>query len=411
MRSHFWQYLINNEGVPVGDASIKVYEAGTSTPVYVYLQENGGSPTNSTPQTTTDSDTGLFEFWIADESDTYGYSTTQKFKIEWSKTGMNTGSINNVDIHQVRYGVDTSSTDTTKDKLVSNYLAKGWQEAKEYIDDFVMPIEDLAEVDETDTDTDKNKVVSNNLAKGWEDHKDMTASAGAHGLAKVDETDIDTDTDKNKLVSNNLAKGWEDHKDKTYIDDPHDIEEVDETSSNPTRNKLVSNNLARGWEAHKNYDLSDRPHGLREVDETDDTDTDKNRIVSNYLAYGWEDHKDMNVSAGAHSIEEVNVYDTDATNNKVISNLLANLFYTTALSAAEVVNVNIPSGSEYWTPSDGEYIVDVDHDLSNIYPVIQCYNSDTNRQTNDPTIETLNDSTVRIFMPNNNVNLSVVIVG
>jgi len=39
----------------------------------------------------------------------------------------------------------------------------------------------ISEVDETDTDTTKNKVVSNSLAKGWEDHKNTT-SGNPHGV-------------------------------------------------------------------------------------------------------------------------------------------------------------------------------------------------------------------------------------
>lgn len=96
MRQHYWQYLLNTEGQPIQGASISIFEAGTDIPIYVYSQEVGGTPTNTSPQITTGLD-GYFEFWVADAADTvYGYSGI-KLKIQWSKTGINTAYIDNVD--------------------------------------------------------------------------------------------------------------------------------------------------------------------------------------------------------------------------------------------------------------------------------------------------------------------------
>jgi len=93
---------------------------------------------------------------------------------------------------------------------------------------------DISEVDETSIDTTKNKVVSNSLAKGWEDHKNsVVGSSTPHNIDQVDEDD--TDATKNKLVSNALAKGWEDHR-NTTSNNPHGVDfiELDDAPSDYT---------------------------------------------------------------------------------------------------------------------------------------------------------------------------------
>ena len=97
-RAHFWQYLINTEGQPIPNADVSVYNAGGTTPAYVFDSETGGDAFNTLPQTTTD-DNGFFEFWIGDHTELNGYQAGLKFKLAWSKTGTITpGEIDNVDI-------------------------------------------------------------------------------------------------------------------------------------------------------------------------------------------------------------------------------------------------------------------------------------------------------------------------
>jgi hypothetical protein len=126
-RSHFWQYIVNEEGQPVEAASISIYEAGTSTAAYVYTQNSGGSPTNTLPQATSNSE-GLFEFWIANTSESQGYPSDQRFKVAWSKPGYVTaGEIDNIEIAAYPEEVDElDPVSTTKNKLVSNALAYKW---------------------------------------------------------------------------------------------------------------------------------------------------------------------------------------------------------------------------------------------------------------------------------------------
>jgi hypothetical protein len=51
-------------------------------------------------------------------------------------------------------------------------------------------------------------LVSNALAKGWEDHKSATYTQSPHGFAALNFTD--TNGDYNKLMSNAKGKDWED---------------------------------------------------------------------------------------------------------------------------------------------------------------------------------------------------------
>jgi hypothetical protein len=197
MRVHFWQFLLDEEGRPIEDAEISIFLAGGSTPASIYTQEIGGSPVSTSPQVETDS-SGLFEFWIGDTGESAGYTTTQKFKLQWKKTGIATGSIDNVDVF--------------------------------------LPV---AEVDETSTNTSKNKLVSNLLAYRWEEHRtDETHTI--HGIEEVEIVPSGATNVKDKLVSNELASGWELHKlDNTHT--VHGIEEYNPSGSGTVRNKLVSN--------------------------------------------------------------------------------------------------------------------------------------------------------------------------
>lgn len=240
-RVHFHSYVQNDEGQPVEGVEISIYLAGTTSPATVYDNESGGSSTSVTPQATTNSE-GFFEFWVP-AIDEGGYALDQKFKIVWEKVGITEG----------------------------------------YIDYYeVFPAAAPGQVDETDTDTTKNKVVSNFLAKKWTDHADSAASAAHGGMYPIDETD--SDTTKDKLVSNNLGRIWTDHVSASLpSDNPHDLEPIDPFDSDSTFNKVVSNFYSKKWTDHVNsLSPSANPHNLYPVNETD-TDTTKNKLVSNDL--------------------------------------------------------------------------------------------------------------------------------
>lgn len=167
MRVHFWQFLRDDAGAPVGGADISVYLAGTTTPAVIYTDEIGGQIRNAAPHLKTNS-AGFFEFWVGDDTELYGYPITQKFKVSWDKAGIVSSSI-------------------------------------DYVAIVPAPIPALSAVDETGTSTSKTKMVSDLLAKTWTDHTSNNTHI-VHGISEVDPTS--SEATKNKLVSNAQAKAW-----------------------------------------------------------------------------------------------------------------------------------------------------------------------------------------------------------
>jgi hypothetical protein len=113
-RVHYWYYLTNEEGQPVPDASISVYQAGgTTTAIKVYAGETESSVISTAPQVTTDSN-GYFEFWVADASDlTNGYSNI-KLRVAWTKPGaIDDGYVDNVEFsvfpHSYSVAIETGT--------------------------------------------------------------------------------------------------------------------------------------------------------------------------------------------------------------------------------------------------------------------------------------------------------------
>lgn len=176
-RYHWFGFVVNEAGEPISDCEVTVSLAGTDEPAKLYYDEYGtansfDNPTLSGgPQLTTLSN-GYYEFWIADQSDDYGYTNDQKFKLEWVRVGVAYGQI--------------------------DYIS-------------VLPLSGVTEqVDISDCSNNpsiiKNKLVSDSLACKWETHTDslIVSDAGfvsVHGLAPVDPTDSES-TVKNKVVSN-----------------------------------------------------------------------------------------------------------------------------------------------------------------------------------------------------------------
>jgi hypothetical protein len=140
-RTHFWHYLQNEEGQPVNGAEISVYLANSSTPAWVYKSESGAAPPDNTPPQVTTTSDGYFEFWIGDGLESQGY-TGQKFKIAWSKPGIiDDGYVDYVEIALATAEVDELDTDVTKNKTVSNALAKSWNERAQILVTHIIPSE------------------------------------------------------------------------------------------------------------------------------------------------------------------------------------------------------------------------------------------------------------------------------
>lgn len=165
-RIKYWQYIVDEEGRPVQGARVHVYEAGTEEYANIYVNPSTGSQvTSETKEFYTDSN-GFITFYIGDEWElSGGYEATQKFKISWSKAGIRLGQIDNIDVFPSIFQVD----ETDNVSLQRNV---------------------------------KNKLVSNMLAKKWEDHVNSTYSTAPHDLRPVNVGG--SSNTYNKLVSNSL---------------------------------------------------------------------------------------------------------------------------------------------------------------------------------------------------------------
>jgi len=131
-RVHYFFYLTNERGDAVSDADISIYLAQSTTSAVIYTQEVGGTALETAPQLTTNAQ-GFFEFWIADADESGGYAYSQKFKLKWEKAGASDGEIDNINVFSPSSGkeIDITDTSTTKNKFISNYLGKGWEDHKD----------------------------------------------------------------------------------------------------------------------------------------------------------------------------------------------------------------------------------------------------------------------------------------
>ncbi len=167
-----------------------------------------------------------------------------------------------------------------------------------------------------DSALDRVYLVSENLAATWTDHVDSQWDdpTPMHGLAVVN--DADTNADKNKTVSNLLAKSWTDHNGLDYSETPHGLAPATDggVQNDLIKNKLISDDQAFQW--------SSAAPAYAAVDETD-TNATKDKVVSNLLAKGWEDHKSSVYSANPHGFLPVDDISSNADVNKVVSNVLA----------------------------------------------------------------------------------------
>jgi hypothetical protein len=89
----------------------------------IYTSETGSNIESSAPQLVTNQD-GYFEFWLGDTSETYGYGSDQKIKIAYEKAGVVDGYNDYLSVFPSFIPVDETDTDTSKDKTISNNLAR-----------------------------------------------------------------------------------------------------------------------------------------------------------------------------------------------------------------------------------------------------------------------------------------------
>ena len=221
-RKHYWQFLVTDEGNPIENASISIFEAGTEDPVYIFTDELGNTGNASAPQVNT-SKKGFFEFWIADNNENNGYPIATKFKIAWSAPGVSSGFIDYVEVFSTAVQpVTIGDLNSNPNKAVSNALATGWEYHKDWDISLDGPIHGIGAIDSEDTDQTLTKLVSNWYAKRWTDHEStdytgftnqLNPPTNPHGIAGTDAVfdGIVVDSALNILVSNDLANRWQNH--------------------------------------------------------------------------------------------------------------------------------------------------------------------------------------------------------
>ena len=308
-RFHVWKFLRDKDGAAVPAADISVFLAGTSTPAYIYLNEVGGEHVGNTPQLKTNA-AGYFEFWIADDNETYGYNTAQKFKISWERIGISTGYIDYVEAFASVIPVNEASDDETRNKAVSNALAKSWTD---HTLDFSHLVHGIEEVDVLSTDTTKNKLISDYIVKNILGDIDLLETE-VDALASVIASDFNFRTDTNP--ASGVAFG---------------IDQININSTDPLKNKLASDALGKIWTDHSNFDFNtstigtsaNNAHGL-ELGDPDDNDPSPNKLVSNAIlnslrgsgtAYRYDEDVDISTWTQALSALSTDPWEYTVTHN------------------------------------------------------------------------------------------------
>lgn len=166
-RIHYWQYIVDDQGRPLQDVNVRLYLSDNPTQeADIFTHQALGAPTTSSVADIQTDGNGFFEFWIGDEFENIGgYVSTQKFKLTWSRAGIQIGSISNIDVFPPVFKVD--ETDNSSSTVV-----------------------------------DKNKTISNELAYKWNTHVDSIYAAEPHGFKPVNI--LSNNATSNKLVSNYL---------------------------------------------------------------------------------------------------------------------------------------------------------------------------------------------------------------
>ncbi len=166
-RVHFWQYIVDSEGRPMENIEVRFYlNDNPAEEAEIFTHPSIGTPVTSTESDLSTNGNGYFEFWVGDEFESLGgYVSTQKFRLVWERAGILLGQINNIDVFPPVFQVDetdaTSSTRSDKNRLVSNALAYTWEQHATA--GLGVNAHGYEAVDTTSIDTTYNKLVSNSL--------------------------------------------------------------------------------------------------------------------------------------------------------------------------------------------------------------------------------------------------------
>lgn len=146
----------------------------------------------------------------------------------------------------------------------------------------------------------------------------------------------------------------------------------------------------------------------------------RNKLISNRLAYTWEDHVEQTIPTDSpHGILPVIVCDTDNVYNKVVSNDLINKIFTLAVSAdtvsldasaADIDNSRIPMDHP-WQASGSLYYADVEHNLLNLYPILQVADIADSTLVIPEAIQSLDNTTTRVVFASSAATYWVTAIG
>jgi hypothetical protein len=166
-RVHYWQYIVDEEGRPLENVDVRFYLADDpTTEAEIFTHPSLGGPTTTSTASIVTDGNGFFQFWIGDEFELLGgYTATQKFKLTWQRAGILFGEIDDIDVFPPIFTVDetdnTSPETAQKNKLVSNQLAYKWDT---HVDSNAgAQPHNFQPVDTGSTNTVNNKLVSNSL--------------------------------------------------------------------------------------------------------------------------------------------------------------------------------------------------------------------------------------------------------
>lgn len=176
-RIHHWYYLKDKQGRPIVNANLKLYLEGTKTEATIYNSTASSASAIIDQSTWMSGPSGFFDFYIGDQFETdplsvgaTGYNPNQHFDLQWAASA----AIYSNDPHPPSGVIDQ-----------------------------IQLLPKIFQVDETSTNSIRNKMVSNALAYKWDIHPDQIYSQQPHSLLPVDPSDS-TDTTFDKLVNDDL---------------------------------------------------------------------------------------------------------------------------------------------------------------------------------------------------------------
>lgn len=162
-RTKFWGTLRNTNGRVISDANVRFRLNDTNELATVYSTPTSASGDVVDQSTLTTNSSGYFEFFVGDftESDIggTGYDPDQLFKLTWTGDSDISGTIDDIQLFERIYAVDATSTNTTRNKTLSNQQAYNFRTHRSST--YTSEPHEYQSADWTDQDTEYNRLVSN----------------------------------------------------------------------------------------------------------------------------------------------------------------------------------------------------------------------------------------------------------